>query len=699
MIVATSRVILAGVAASALLACGGGGGDAGGPVIAPPPPPETVALAITASNAKDAVTLPAAAGAATLQLGEMVADVARLTATKSSSSFGEPCPSGGSVDVVLTDTDQNRRPTSGDTLRATFRNCYAIALDDIVNGEVNFVLEAPASGADEAYSGTATFSSGFSVGATGAQETVEVAGAIRIEWRLETLQTILRVTAAAQDNLQLIGVAQATRLVERVRAPQLSKTLRYDFARHVIRIGLTYESQALRGRVDLSTSQDITGYLNVYPDQGRFLAAGSAGRQVELAVISSGGVPSGTSEGRLRADIDGNGSFEVDTFASWSEVTDGYLWWEPISRPDIRSAGYETQLLSQTGFGFLFTKPDSPISVQPQIVIQLTRELESATAVQLTFVGPTDGVAARIPTTTTINGARVIVAPLQQLEHGRTYLLDIVSGAFRDRTGTTLTFFLTPVQTRNNLVADATASTQLVIGTTPFTLDASRSAATTGAIRSYRWRQTAGTPAVIASDASAVTTVTPAIPNNGADVLRFELEVTNDAGESDRVSVDVQSFANAAQVAIVYYRSSPDDRVGGGRTALLTSASGEIRVTRNPDNGITAGYGSFNPGPLGQFVSAILDIAAPDGAQLEVGVFENARRYPFQVPGEPGLQFSVFPGGGCNQVGGRFEVFEIAYDPTGAVTSLAVDFEHRCEILGPPLFGSIRFNSTRPLRL
>jgi hypothetical protein len=196
-----------------------------------------------------------------------------------------------------------------------------------------------------------------------------------------------------------------------------------------------------------------------------------------------------------------------------------------------------------------------------------------------------------------------------------------------------------------------------------------------------------------------VTTVTPAIPANGADVLRFELEVTNDAGETDRVSLEVQSFASAAQVAIVYYRSSSGDRVGGGQTVTLTSGSGEVRVTRNPDNGITAGYGSYNPGPQGLYVSAILDVAAPNGAQLGVGVFENARRYPMQSPVEPGLQFSVFPGGGCNQVGGRFEVFEIVYDPTGAVTTLAVDFEHRCEIDGPPLFGSIRFNSTRPLRL
>jgi hypothetical protein len=53
----------------------------------------------------------------------------------------------------------------------------------------------------------------------------------------------------------------------------------------------------------------------------------------------------------------------------------------------------------------------------------------------------------------------------------------------------------------------------------------------------------------------------------------------------------------------------------------------------------------------------------------------------------------------CGSVTGRFDIYEVEYDGSGEVTRLAVDFEQRCGLANePPLFGSIRYRSARPVR-
>ena len=46
---------------------------------------------------------------------------------------------------------------------------------------------------------------------------------------------------------------------------------------------------------------------------------------------------------------------------------------------------------------------------------------------------------------------------------------------------------------------------------------------------------------------------------------------------------------------------------------------------------------------------------------------------------------------------GRFEIFELSYNESGKLESLAVDFEQSCELTNPTLKGQFRYNSNRPL--
>jgi len=78
------------------------------------------------------------------------------------------------------------------------------------------------------------------------------------------------------------------------------------------------------------------------------------------------------------------------------------------------------------------------------------------------------------------------------------------------------------------------------------------------------------------------------------------------------------------------------------------------------------------------------------------GVYTGATDFWSHTAGTPGLDVSG-TGAGCNQLTGRFTVLEAVYSGN-AIVSFAADFEQHCESsTAPPLFGSIRINSTIPL--
>lgn len=136
------------------------------------------------------------------------------------------------------------------------------------------------------------------------------------------------------------------------------------------------------------------------------------------------------------------------------------------------------------------------------------------------------------------------------------------------------------------------------------------------------------------------------------------------------------------------YISTRGDWIGqGGRATYLAPAAtvtasgsaGVVQVT------VTQGSDRWT-----------LDFAAPAGSALVPGAYPAAARYPFQSPLGAGLSMAG-NGRGCNQLLGWFRILEYRVDAAGVVSRLAVDFVQNCEITGPPLYGSLRIDSRRPL--
>jgi len=160
-------------------------------------------------------------------------------------------------------------------------------------------------------------------------------------------------------------------------------------------------------------------------------------------------------------------------------------------------------------------------------------------------------------------------------------------------------------------------------------------------------------------------------------------------------SVGVASAANPpAPQTLFEFVSAPGDYIGGGQTVVLTPAQVTFNVQAAPGGSVVS-FQMTNFSGSGPFIFWYLDLAAPNGVPLAVGLYPNATRYPFQAPDSPGLSV-VGNGAGCNQDFGQFEVLEIAYDlNSGTLSKFAANFTQSCESpTAPPLVGAIRYNSS-----
>src|SRR5438128_8130388 len=137
------------------------------------------------------------------------------------------------------------------------------------------------------------------------------------------------------------------------------------------------------------------------------------------------------------------------------------------------------------------------------------------------------------------------------------------------------------------------------------------------------------------------------------------------------------------QNTVLAMDSDPCDYIGQGQNYYYTPADFAVTAQKNFDNGVSISFsnGSHNWN---------LDFAGPDQAPLQVQVYENATRFPFQAAGEPGLDVSG-DGRGCNELTGQFEVKQIVYSGD-TIVSFHATFVQHCEGGGPALTGEVLFN-------
>jgi hypothetical protein len=139
-----------------------------------------------------------------------------------------------------------------------------------------------------------------------------------------------------------------------------------------------------------------------------------------------------------------------------------------------------------------------------------------------------------------------------------------------------------------------------------------------------------------------------------------------------------------AETTALFFDSQAGDWIGGGAAGTYTTASATFTIQRPTSTAVQVQVDTSQPGTwwTASFSSRF---------GIGVGTFEAATRYPFTPLN--GLSFSG-SGRGCNNLTGRFVVYEFEVHTDGAIARFAADFEQHCEDGTPGLFGAIRFNST-----
>lgn len=138
------------------------------------------------------------------------------------------------------------------------------------------------------------------------------------------------------------------------------------------------------------------------------------------------------------------------------------------------------------------------------------------------------------------------------------------------------------------------------------------------------------------------------------------------------------------EASFVVLDSQEGDYIGQGQRLHWSAANALFDVEVNNDGGVSLSV------ETGDYWS--LDFTAVGGGAPAPGAYEGATRWPFNGPAEPGLSVSG-AGRGCNELTGRFEVFELEIDAGGGVVAFSADFEQHCEGGAPALLGSVRWRA------
>lgn len=131
------------------------------------------------------------------------------------------------------------------------------------------------------------------------------------------------------------------------------------------------------------------------------------------------------------------------------------------------------------------------------------------------------------------------------------------------------------------------------------------------------------------------------------------------------------------------YQSPPGDYVGQGQTVRIDA--GPELWQRGATGWTGAGVSHLYFGVAGW----TLDLAAPEGQVLGERGYPDATRYPFQGPGEPGLDFSG-DGRGCNSLTGSFTVQDLVLENASTIARVHVTFTQVCEGFMPALTGEVQ---------
>jgi hypothetical protein len=626
-----------------------------------------------------------------LQLSSLVGERLGFLAANIGPHVTEVCPdpdqkANGSATYTFTDADKDGAISAGDSVTIVLDNCFSGSFGRYINTTIDVSIESPPQPANYALGFTAMVGLANTQLPIGEFTVGNFTGNVRI---VDTQADVKRV-AQVQVISPGVSIEISTGTSDSITVVSLdaSKIVDYVAARYQVQISEDFKSQSLQGEFTLATPTQLSGRLNIFPDSGAedFNGGGSV---LQLAAQD---IPQNS---YIDTSLDADGSGKFVSLGSnalfWEEEFTGFVWWEPQVAPAYPSAPpYETQPLSQWGMALMFAEPQAD-----RINNVIGTNLSVNTPVTLFFSGPVDTsktsfsfvpsnqLGAIIPAIISADGAVVHVTPQTQLEHGFTYELQAGNGG-NEEVFSTLSpnpagFNAQSITTQNNLQADGSASPAVASPGQTVSLVSSRSFSTNSTIAHYSWRQTGGTPVVLSAATAA--TASYAVPMGVANgsVFSFQLTVADVNGETDSVPVTAFVLTDLTQ-PFLYYRQAQGAASGQAPELPVHESPLTSTITDELDQG-SGIFRFFSSAGVGDG----LQIQLP-GQSIAVGTY---------VSTPPIISFSLLRSPiACQAPTTTFVVREVVAGAGNTVGAFATDFEQDCGNGLPPVFGSLRVNST-----
>ena len=216
-------------------------------------------------------------------------------------------------------------------------------------------------------------------------------------------------------------------------------------------------------------------------------------------------------------------------------------------------------------------------------------------------------------------------------------------------------------------------------------LSGSKSLSKSSEIGSFYWEQVNGSTLSITSAMNQTTLVT--VPDSvalGGEAFVLRLTVTDLLGQSDFADYNFNVKSKSDPQTYFSMISEAGDYIGSGQDWSYDLSSSTIVAESNADNGVSISITGSE--------SWSADFVAPDDAQLAVGAFDYAERYPFQGAGVAGLNISG-NGRGCNNSYGSFDITNLTWE-NNQPKAFKATFQQHCEqITAPLLTGEIAVNA------
>ncbi len=682
----------------ALAGCGGGGGgDSNGEQpVGGYTQASNVPFAISETTLEAAIFVPTIYAEAVQALALDAMDWLDRFASAPAPSLTWTCASTGTLTARWTDTDRNGQLGLGDELTLDLSGCSAPASASRLTGTLRLTIVAPSE--PRAVAARVNLAGGISFNEADTRGTWMgsfTAERVSLERGNEML-----VQAGAADRFRLQLQVGGTQAVERFEAIDFWRAVSPDFQSVLTSYGMTLASDALRGKLTLSTPTVIYSDFDTFPRRGTIEVVGGGRAWV---TASSGG-----NAIFLRAV--GSDGHELQANKYWTEFVQGLIWAGPGVLPEQYGKVRE---VSAVPFDYLGA---ASVAVEPSArtaVWQMNRALRLDLPIKAAkLVRSGDGWGSpTVEATVEVTGGRLQMRWTEQLEPGARYVVQWLGSEGQRfdiegflRSGTSGVEY-TAAPTSAELVVAETVSAAiapipatLLLPGAVLRLDGSASRAAGGTPASYRWTQTAGYPLnpFVVDQPVLDVSVAEEVGMAPSDI-EMMLEVTDVQGVTDRQVVRFQAVPSPSTSVLATLRGSAGDSLLNG--VVSSGARASATAARLFSGGSSLAVSAFVN--FGAAVDApSISFYLPTSVPLQTGTYSA----PFSASqrGEgAGLLISSSPRW-CDGPG-TFTILEAELgEPDGSANGtpllrFAADFSLSCSPGTPPVSGAIRVRSALPL--